>query len=849
MSEHLISPEAFFGFQPGTDRKIARWNQIIDYFQILDQHSQRLKLIEMGPSTEGNPFLLAIISSPSNLDRLEHLRELNASISDPVARSSQTSVVRSEGEMADLVSQGKAIICQSMGLHASEIGSTQMAPELAYHLLTKTDQETLQILDNTIFLMFPCLNPDGQIMVTDWYSQHLETEYEGCPLPWLYHKYAGHDNNRDAFMTNLVESEYVAQTLFLDWQPQVFQDHHEMGSYGARLYVAPYCEPIHPHADPLIWREISWYGAHMAYKLEEAGITGVINAAIFPSWSHMGFHWLGNYHNIASILTESAHTNLATPLYIDQSQLQGQGGLLRGFPDYQVQTNFPHPWSGGWWRLRDIVEQQKVSALSLLDLAARHKDTILWNAYLKAKRQIERGSDSNVPTYLVPPQQHDPLTTDKLIQKLLGQGLKIYQATTEFNADGRIYPSGTYALFLNQPKMGVIKTLLGQTYFPDDARTRRSDQTPDRPYDMATDTLAEFMGVQVKSASNLDQDSSVFSRVTAATISTGEPIAPSESGYLLDGRLNDSFRAVNQLMAAGIEVARCVQSVTVEGQHLPAGSFIVNAETTESLEVVAQDTGVSFFRLELEPKYRQPIGPPRIGMYRRYRGGNMDEGWTRLVLEQFAFPYQALTDEQIEAGDLHLDLDTIILPSDSTAMILGPDEDDDPTNADTPPEYRSGIGEKGVKAVRRFVQEGGRLVALNQACDFVIDKLELKVRNLLKGKSSQQFFCPGSTLRAEVDTHHRLGYGLPTEALILAWDSPTFEILPSRFNHRYEVVVRYPDRDLLQSGWLDGEELIAGKAALISARYGAGNVILFGFCPQHRAQTHGTFKLFFNALI
>ena len=158
----------------------------------------------------------------------------------------------------------------------------------------------------------------------------------------------------------------------------------------------------------------------------------------------------------------------------------------------------------------------------MLDLAARHKDTILWNAYLKAKRQIERGSDSNAPTYLVSPQQHDPLTTDKLIQKLLGQGLKIYQAKTEFNADGRIYPSGTYALFLNQPKIGVIKTLLGKTYFPDDARTRRADQTPDRPYDMATDTLAEFMGVQVKSANNLDQDSSVFSRVTATTISLGE---------------------------------------------------------------------------------------------------------------------------------------------------------------------------------------------------------------------------------------------------------------------------------------------------------------------------------------
>ena len=227
----------------------------------------------------------------------------------------------------------------------------------------------------------------------------------------------------------------------------------------------------------------------------------------------------------------------------------------------------------------------------------------------------------------------------------------------------------------------------------------------------------------------------------------------------------------------------------------------------------------------------------------------MDEGWTRLVLEQFGFLYQALKDQEIKAGNLQQNLDVIILPSDSTSMIVGPGEEDHSKDEDIPPEYRSGIGKEGVKAIKQFVLHGGTLVTLNHACGFAIEKLDLKVKNLLQGKSANEFFCPGSTLRTHIDVNHQLGYGMPTEGLIFAWDSPAFEILPSRFNQRYEIVVRYPEKNLLQSGWLNGEELLSEKAALVSAQYGEGRVILFGFRPQHRAQTHGTFKLLFNALI
>jgi hypothetical protein len=265
----VTSPEKFFGYQLGSDRHIARWDKIVEYYKLLAKENDKIRVIDMGPATMGNSFLLVIISSPNNLAKLERLREINLKVSDPRGLTEQ--------EIKKLTGEGRAVICQSMSLHATEIGGTQMAPGLAFDLLSRGDPETQRILDNVIFLLVPSFNPDGAIMVADWYQKTLATEYEGAGLPWLYHKYAGHDNNRDAFQTNLIESQYMAKILFTDWIPQAYIDHHQMGSYGARIYVPPYAEPVRPLADPLVWREMSWYGAHIAYKEEEAGLSGVIN--------------------------------------------------------------------------------------------------------------------------------------------------------------------------------------------------------------------------------------------------------------------------------------------------------------------------------------------------------------------------------------------------------------------------------------------------------------------------------------------------------------------------------------------------------------------------------------------
>lgn len=836
----VTSPEKFFGFQLGSDRKIARWDRIVEYFGLLEREGAgRLKVVNMGPSTMGHPFLLVIISSPANLARLERLREVNARISDPRGLR--------EEEVGKLVAEGRAVICQSMSLHATEIGGTQMAPELAYDLCARQDEETLRILDNVLFLLVPSFNPDGAIMVADWYQKTLGTEYEGSNLPWLYHKYAGHDNNRDAFQTNLVESQYMARILFTEWIPQAYVDHHHMGSYGARIYVPPYAEPIRPLADPLIWREHSWYGAHIAYKEEEAGLSGVLNMAQYSGWGHFGFHWITPFHNIAGMLTESANTRLATPIFIQPEQLRGG---TRGLPAYAEQTTFPNPWPGGWWRLRDIVERQKVSAWAVLDLAARNRETVLWNAYLKARRQTERGARGKPAAYVIPAAQHDPLTAVKLVNKLLVQGIEIRRAASGFTvASGMSYPAGSFVVSLAQPKMGLIRYLLGRTFYPDNDYTRDKDGSPIRPYDMATDTMFEFMGVRVDPVD--EAVAGDLQKVTAPVTVVGR-VAKGASGYALDGRLNDSFKAVNLLLDKGVAVRR----VNMAAPGLRPGDFLVPAAPEALVADIARQTGVDFNAAGAEVRQgAHDVRRLRIAMYQRYMGGNMDEGWTRLLLERFSFPYASIMDAEIRKGGLNEKYDVIILPDDSSAMITGERggrggaESAQPQGS-VPPEYRSGIGSEGVEALRAFVRKGGTLVALGRASLFAIERFGLPVRNVAAGLPPKEFFCPGSTLRVAFDNAHPLAYGMPARGLVVfLGDSAAFEIVPSEHNEWYETVVRYADRDLLESGWLIGERTLAGKAAMLSARYGEGRVILVGFRTQHRAQTHGTFKLLFNALV
>lgn len=845
MAERVERPESFFGFRLGDDRKMARWDRIAEYFYLLNQQSENIRVVNLGPSTENNPFLLAIITSADNLANLEELREVNGRIADPRGLSA--------GEIDGLVEKGKVVVCQSMGLHASEIAATQMAPQLAYDLVTGEDETTRNILENVIFLMVPCFNPDGQVMVTDWYEEHQGTEYEGCDLPWLYHSYCGHDNNRDAIMLNLVESRYMARIMFQDWHPHVFQDHHEMGEYQPRLFVCPYCEPIHPHADPLIWREINWYGAHMVYKLEEAGHQGVISGAMFPAWYHMGFHWLGNYHNIASLLTETARAKLATPLYVHPHQLRGEdGNTLHTLPHYKPQTNFPNPWPGGWWRLRDMVDQQRVAATGIMDIAARCRETVLRNAAQKALHQTQRGLEDDSAGFFIRPDQHDPQVVAGLVNALLRQGIDVQRTRTRTTVGSRVYPAGTWFVSNAQPKRGVVKTLLERTFWPDDAWARKADGSPTRIFDTTTDTLAEMMGVRAEPAeaplAALDAGSLNLDPVIESVPATGAVTGDGAHGMAVDPRHNAAFGAVNRLLASGAEIVRTAEPLSVGGRGLPPGAFVVGGIDQAQAEDIVRDTGAAGYRLE-EPVEGESLKPPRIAMYQRYWGGNMPEGWTRMTLEQSGFPYRTVRDADIR-GDLRDLCDVFILPDDTMDMMAGTEQEIERRlkSEPQPEKYRSALGEAEIEAIGEFVERGGTLAAVSRACRLPIEKFGLHVTDVSAGLPESDFFCPGSMLRIRVDATHPLGYGMPDRALVMHRNCPVYSINPSHYNDRYDVVAAYPGKDVLESGWLIGEEHIAGKPAMISVRRGEGRIVLYGFQVNFRNQTQGTFKLLFNAL-
>ena len=832
--DSITPPDEFFGHQLGADRILARWDRMVEYFELLEEESDRIEVSNLGPSTEGHPFLLVTISSPENIANLNRIAEISRTLADP--RGVQ------EAQIEAMISEGKAVVSQSLGLHSTEVAGCQSGPEIAYDFVARNDEEALRILDETVLLLLPCINPDGQVWVTDWYRQWVGTEYEGAGLPWLYHTYSGHDNNRDGDFLNLVESTYIAKVLYREWTPQAYVDHHQMGGGGARMYVPPYSDPIRPYADPLMWRELSWYGAHIAYKLEEAGKAGIINAAQYPGWGHFGWHWITPFHNIAGMLTESASAQLATPVYVDPDQLSGGA---RQLPEYEAQSTMPNPWPGGWWRVRDIVEMQKIAAWALQDMAARNRETVLRNQYLKATRQTERGATDSTNAFVIPSTQHDPLTTVKMINTLMLSDVEIQIAESRFEAGNRLYDEGSFVVSLAQPKMGLIRNLLGQTFYPDNEWTRARDGSPLRPYDTSTHTMAEIMGVQVDPVGGAVTGDL---RVLEAPIPVAGTVEES-TYHVLDGQLNDSFRAVNLLLEQGGNVQR----VTQTSGDLRPGDFIVRASPTVVSEV-ARQTGVDFVATDSpSTEILNEVSTSRIGMYQRYGGGNMEEGWTRLVFEQFDFPYSSVMDAEIQAGDLNASFDVLVFPDDSWAAITGlPGTDGERRGGgrggNTPPDYRSGIGTEGVQAIRDFVENGGTVVAMGGATDFAIRALDLGVRNALTGLDSMEFFCPGSTLHVDVDPTNPLAWGMPKDALALFWGSPAFEITATDA-YNYDRVVTYAERNILQSGWLVGEKHLSKRAAVITARVGEGKVALLGIRAQHRAQTHGTYKLLFNALI
>ena len=451
----IISPEEAIGFPIGADYKLARWETITGYLRSLAASSDRVVLEERGKTTEGLDFVLVLISAPENLANLDHYKAIQRKLANP-QRHDLT-------ELKQLAREGKAVVMISCNIHSTEVASSQMSMELAYQLATENTPAIKEILENTILLLIPSANPDGLNMVIDWYDRTVNTPYEGAPMPWLYHKYTGHDNNRDWFMLTQVETQLVTEILYEEWFPEVVYDVHQMGNRGARFVIPPYFHPVNPNIPPLLQRELSLIGAQMALDLTSQGFTGVLSSAVYDTWWHGGFRTVPYRHNMVGILTEAASVNTASPIFQPRLSLRGH---RRGLSEYAQQTNFPEPWPGGWWRLRDIIEYEKAAAYSIMSIAARQKEMFLTNFYKMGLDAIEKGEGEPPRAFLVPTNQRDIDTALKMLQILQRAGVEIHQANTSFMADGVEYPEGTYVVSMAQPFRAHAKDLLEVQQYP-----------------------------------------------------------------------------------------------------------------------------------------------------------------------------------------------------------------------------------------------------------------------------------------------------------------------------------------------------------------------------------------------
>jgi hypothetical protein len=798
-------PADFLGFEPGTDSMLADWKQVSGYMNLLAQRSGFVHVDTLGRTTENRPFLLMTITSPANQARLAAIKSAQAQLADPrrLTDSSLAAIRRSQ----------PAVILISNNIHSTEVASSQMGMTLAYRLAN--DPELMRLLDSAVVLMIPSMNPDGLDTVVSWYRRYKGTRYEGGPLPWLYHKYVGHDNNRDWFMVTQAETRLVTRMLYKQWFPEVVYDVHQMGASGVRLFVPPFTDPVNPNLDPALVAAMNLVGAQMASALYDAGATGVAHQLTYDLWWHGGFRSTPTRHNMVGILTEAASTRLGSPITFARDSLRQPP---RG-------VNQPAQWAGGTWHLGDIVRYELIASEALVRLAARDRLTFIDRFVGLGRRAIDAGLAGNPFAYVLPPDQRDPEAWAALANVLTVSGVEVRRAAEPFTADGRNYPAGSLVVPMAQPFRAHAKDLLEpQRYTPVNDRP---------PYDVAGWTLPFTMGVRAEvvnqpfTASLINVDS---------VIPTPGRIEGTGEVFVLRNATNAESRAVARLLGAGQSVGVNGDSLIVRGPR--ARTILAEEAARHGFTVSAVRTAPSGGRVH------QRL--PRIGLYQPWTG-NIDEGWTRWLFEQYGISYTTVHDSDIRKGSLRQRFDVIVLPDAEEGSILrGVD------STRIPSQYAGGMGEAGASALSEFVRGGGTLVCLDGSSNFAISRLNLPVVNVLAGEASgpqvSRFYAPGSifgVLLGEVEGESRspVTVGVPDSLQVYFENSAAFSVSgPAR------ALATYPPNSL-SSGYARYQERLDGKAALVEIPVGSGKVILFGFRPQFRGQTHGTFKLLFNAVL
>jgi hypothetical protein len=868
-SRLVPAPEATFGFKPGADYKLANYDQTIEYFRKL-AGTKYLRLIETGRTSQGRPMYFALISSPKNLDRIDRHRQIAQRLAHPQGLTDQMA--------RELAREGKPIVHIDGGLHSTEVAGPQHASALAHELISKAradDAFCKAILDNVIVMLWPTINPDGHQMVADWYMKNVGTPYELSALPQLYQEYVGHDNNRDAYMLNMIESRVIEQT-WREWEPSIIYVHHQSSPFPTRIWLPPFSEPIGSDAPFLMSREVNMIGMAIAKGLEERGQVGAVHmGTAFDAWYPGYIDYAPNFKNIPSFWTETALFQYATPREYTIADFP------ESYRDFRPQSLYPSPWRPGWWRLADAVSYMQTASLSVLDYAAKYRATLLFNRYAAARDQIARGKTEKPFAYFIPQDQPDPVAPVELLRRLAFGGVRVFQLTAAVTVENESFAAGTWVVPTDQEFAAMARQVLNVQRYPDIRQFPGGP--PLRPYDAAGWTLPLQMGVKVVAAAEpLGQDvraslmllgplpdpkvkprpynstsitdAAPFDSVpgigfdsnpnAAAIVPLAGRISGSGPDLLLDPAQNNAFRAINQAWKQGGTVHRIPAAGSAAQKLLVRGmSEAAQKEIVETLALVAERTTATADVPALKR--------PRIGLFRPW-GSSMDEGWTRWVLEQYGFEFVSLRPADFKTP-LVEKVDVVVLTEDGRIPVEGGGG----RGRGGPPgagggrgvraEYADVVSAADLERFEQFVRAGGTVVCLGGAGTFAISQFKLPITNVAAGLRPEEFFLRGSIVEVTVDTTHPLMAGMPAKSALFVDGGPVFETA-GEFAGR--VLARYQDEGTpLLSGYLIGPSHMNGKAAALDVPLDRGHVILLGFRPQWRGQSFGTLKVLFNALL
>jgi len=854
------TPESILGFKVGDDYELASYDEALAYFMALAETSDRVELEQVGRTSLGLDWYIALISDAENLANVEHYREIAQRLAHPENLTDE--------EARALAREGKAIVSVDGGLHSTETAHGQHTIQLAYDLVTEKEGDISRaILENVIVVLWFSMNPDGQNMVVDWYESNLGTEFEVSRMPRLYQKYVGHDNNRDGYGLNMLESRVVSQVMRY-WEPQVMYNHHMTSPFPATIWLPPYAEPISPYVHPLINRTNSLIGLAAAVALDERGQIGATHMGTGYDFWYPGYiDQVHSFHNIVNMFSEGGMHGYASPRFYS----------VRDFPqdkqDLRQGALHSSIWKGGWWRLRDSVEYMLTASMATLDVAAKYKENILYNRYQAGRDVIQQYTEGPPFAYFIPQQQRDPVAAVEMLRRLAFQNIEIHQLTQPVTFESQSYPAGTWVIPMARANASFSRVLLSVQEYPD--IRQYEDGPPDQPYDAAGWTLPYQMEVYVVEAGSPlddsvlaamapvegeaiswqdeDGDAAPFDSLPGVGFNTN-PIAAailplpgrttgSGPALAVDPVQNNAFRAINRAWREGGSVrfvpgTPAVGGATQGGGAGSSGRYVITGLSDAVTNEMVTD-------LALQAERTRPTGneidKPRIGLYRPW-AASMDEGWTRWLMEGFDFDFVSIYNADFKAGRVRDRYDVIVLVDMRGGQILNGSQP-----GTVPPRYAGGIGRVGVRALDEFVRDGGTLVCLNASSMFAVEQLHLPVENVVAGLDRQEFFLNGSIVELIIDTSHPVMSGMAEKASAMVGRSPVFTVTEG---FEGAALAKYQENGSpLLSGYLLGEEHMQGYAAALDVHHGDGHVILLGLRPQWRGQPYGTFRVLFNAAL